>query len=152
MTGGFSDYLAQRPGAFCRCFPPYARGIMAAKGSGTMDSLSKRILEEYSIRPSMNLLQLSSVLNTDFRSLAVPVNYLLEKGLLQIEPNYAMLRDIKQSDSFTMNTQLEISHLGRIALEEEQKICREKRNELIRYIITTAIAVAAFLKSFFFPG
>lgn len=117
-----------------------------------MDSLSKRILEEYSIRPSMNLLQLSSVLNTDFRSLAVPVNYLLEKGLLQIEPNYAMLRDIKQSDSFTMNTQLEISHLGRIALEEEQKICREKRNELIRYIITTAIAVAAFLKSFFFPG
>lgn len=117
-----------------------------------MDKTSKKILEEYSIRPSMSLLQLSAVLNTNFRTLAVPVNYLQEKGFLQIEPNHAMTRNMKQSDSITMNTPLEISYLGRIALEEDQKLSREKRNELIRYIITTAIAVAAFLKSFFFPG
>lgn len=117
-----------------------------------MDKLSKKILEEYSIRPTMSLLQLGAVLNTNHMSLSIPVNYLREKGLLQIEPNHAMLHNIKQSDLITMDTPLEISYLGQISLEEDQKISREKRNELIRYIITTAVAVAAFLKSFFFPG
>lgn len=117
-----------------------------------MDKLSKKILEEYAIRPSMSLLQLGAVLNTDFMSLSVPVNYLREKDFLQIEPNHAMINNMKQSDLISMNTPLKISYPGQIALEENRKISREKRNELIRYIITTAIAMAAFLKSFFFPG
>ena len=117
-----------------------------------MDKLSKRILEEYSTRHSMNLQQLSAVLNIDPMSISNPVNYLREMGFLQIESNHTSLHDKQQSDLITMNTPLEISYRGRVALEDDQKKSREKRNELIRYIITTTIAVAAFLKSFFFPS
>lgn len=117
-----------------------------------MDQLSRKILEEYSCRQSMNLLQLSAVLNTDLLNLPDPVNYLWKKGLLQIERNYEMLHREEKLDLLSPSTPLEISYLGLVTLENDRKMSREKRNELIRYIITTAIAVAAFLKSFFFPG
>ena len=117
-----------------------------------MDNLSKRILEEYAVCHSMDLSQLSAVLRTDWDRLSNPVSYLRKKGFLEIEANHLILQDMKQDDPISPDTPLEISYLGRVALEEEQKISREKRNELIRYIITTTIAVAAFLKSFFFPG
>lgn len=45
---------------------------------------------------------------------------------------------------------VEITPLGEDALELDQKSKHEKRVEWIRYIVTTIIALAAFIKSFFF--
>lgn len=41
---------------------------------------------------------------------------------------------------------------GKAYVEEKVALAHDKRVENIRYIITTIIAVAAFIKSFFFPG
>ena len=45
-----------------------------------------------------------------------------------------------------------ISDKARAVLQEGDRISREKAAEWIRYIITTAIALAAFIKSFFFTS
>lgn len=41
---------------------------------------------------------------------------------------------------------------GKAYVEEKAALVHDKRVENIKYIITTVIAVAAFIKSFFFPG
>lgn len=115
-----------------------------------MDNLSKIILREYSVRHSMDLLQLSAVLKTDWDSLSVPVYYLRKKGLLQIEQNHATLHNTKQMDPISPDTPLEIGYLGRVALEEEKKSSAKVFWSEFRAWATLAIAVSAFIKSFFF--
>ena len=115
-----------------------------------MDRLSRKILEEYAQRKTMDLNQLSAVLKIDWDVLFEPVCHLKESGFIRVEQNYAGIQKIKPTDPIYASTPLEIGYPGLVALEEAQTLTREKRNELIRYIITTAIAVAAFLKSFFF--
>lgn len=115
-----------------------------------MDSLSKRILEEYVVRHSMNLSQLSAVLRIDWDRLSDPVYYLREKGFLQIEANHIVLHDMKQDAPISPDTPLEISHLGRVALEEEKKLSAKAFWSEFRAWVTLAVAVAAFIKSFFF--
>lgn len=45
---------------------------------------------------------------------------------------------------------IQLTFLGKCYFEREADKSREKRVENIRYIITTSIALAAFIKSFFF--
>ena len=113
-----------------------------------MDSLSKKILEEYVVRHSMDLSQLSAVLRTDWDQLSDPVSYLRKKGFLQIEANHLILQDMKQDDLISLDTPLEISYLGRVALEEEKKLSVKEFWSEFRAWVTLVIAVAAFIKSF----
>lgn len=46
---------------------------------------------------------------------------------------------------------IELTDEGKCYFERKADRSREKRIEWIRYIITTLIALAAFIKSFFFP-
>lgn len=115
-----------------------------------MDGLSKRILEEYVARHSMDLSQLSAVLKIDQDQLLDPVSYLQKKDFLQIEQNHAALHDMKRTEPIAPDTPLEISHLGRVALEEEKKLNAKAFWSEFRAWATLAIAVAAFIKSFFF--
>lgn len=117
-----------------------------------MDKLSKMILDEYAQRESITLNQLSAILKLDWDFLAEPVSNLKASGFLRAEQAYTELNSLSNDAPPSISTPLSITYLGVSALEEAKETAREKRNELIRYIITTAIAVAAFLKSFFFPG
>lgn len=115
-----------------------------------MDKLSITILKIYLDRPSLSLHQLSAILNVDSLTLSEPVDYLRKRGYLRIESNHAATNTLIDKSSITLNTPLEITFEGKMALDAEQKLLKTKRNEWIRYIITTAIALSAFVKSFFF--
>ncbi|GAC42779.1 hypothetical protein [Paenibacillus popilliae] len=81
---------------------------------------------------------------------AEPVGYLRKKGYLRIESNHAAFKKLTKDSPVSPDTPLEITFEGKIVLESEHKLSKAKRNEWIRYIITTTIATAAFIKSFFF--
>lgn len=115
-----------------------------------MDRLSKRILEEFSQRKCINLSQLGAILNMDCFSLAEPINDLRENGFLKIEGNYAALHDLNQNSPLTMDLPLVIAFQGRAALEEEKSYRQNLFWTEFRAWVTLAIAVVAFVKSFFF--
>ena len=130
--------------------PRHRDTLNTERGRNMVDSLSKKILEEYAARHSMDLFQLSAVLKIDWDQLSDPVRYLQQKGFLQIEANHKTLNEIKQDLPISPDTPLEISHLGRVALEEEKGKSRKAFWSEFRAWVTLFIAVAAFIKSFFF--
>lgn len=115
-----------------------------------MDKTSLEILKIYATRAWLDISQLSAILNRDPDQLFEVVSFLRKQDYLRVEPNHALLEDIKSGDPISSRDPLEITFKGKAALESEQKISKEKRNEWIRYWITTVIALAAFVKSFFF--
>ena len=115
-----------------------------------MDIMSLEILKLFSTRAWLDVSQLSAVLDKDPDQLFEVVCFLRKQGYLRVESNHAMLEDIKSEDPISSRDPLEITFQGKAALESEHKISKEKRNEWIRYWITTVIALAAFIKSFFF--
>ncbi|MEF3309111.1 hypothetical protein PV433_09360 [Paenibacillus sp. GYB004] len=115
-----------------------------------MNELSITVLKIYSSRTNLSLSQLSAIVNGDWFSLAEHVGYLRKKGYIRINSDHALLKGLSDSSLIDPDTPLEITIEGKTFLESERKLSKTKRNELIRYAITTAIAVAAFTKSFFF--
>lgn len=115
-----------------------------------MDKTSISLLKVYLERTTLTLHQLAAILNQDYLSLAEPINYLRKKGFLRVEQNYATMNTYTADGLISPDTPLEITVEGKIALEGKQKLSKTKRIESIRHWITTAIAVAAFIKSFFF--
>ena len=115
-----------------------------------MDKTSLEILKLFSTRAWLDVSQLSAILNRDPDQLFEVVSFLRKQDYLRVESNHAFLEDIKSEDPISSRDPLEITFKGKAALESENKVSKEKRNEWIRYWITTAIALAAFVKSFFF--
>lgn len=115
-----------------------------------MNELAITILKIYLDRTSLSLSQLSAIMNKDVYSLSEPISYLRKNNYLRIESNHATLKKLTSNSVIDSKTPLQITFEGKIVLESEAKISKAKRNEWIRYTITTAIAVAAFIKSFFF--
>lgn len=116
----------------------------------TMNKMSFVILNLYMQRQCLTLNQLGAIMNIDCLLLSEPVNYLRNKGYLRINPTSAVLENLTSDGPIGIDVLLEITYEGKIALESEQKLSRTKRLEWLRYIITTFIAAAAFIKSFFF--
>lgn len=113
-----------------------------------MDSTSLQILKIYQSRQSLTTQQLAIVMNADPYFLSEPVLLLLKQNYLRPEPNYVASHTVVAAPS--LDTPLEITFLGKAAIENEKRLSKKERNDLIRYSITTAIAVASFIKSFFF--
>lgn len=115
-----------------------------------MDKLSKLILKTYAARTTLTISQLSAVLRQNQDTLFEVVNLLRERGYIRVLSGYEGNRYSSKVSPIPDSVPLEITFQGKVALEEEQTLSKEKRNAWIRYWITTAIAVAAFIKSFFF--
>ena len=115
-----------------------------------MDDYSLAILKLFSARHSLSLVQLSAVLNHTPLECAEPVAYLRKQGFLRIESNHALSHDLAVDDALHMDTPIEITFEGRAALEAEIKSRRHLTFNEIRAWITLGIAIAAFIKSFFF--
>lgn len=115
-----------------------------------MDDYSFAVLKLYATRRSLTLDQLSAILNRSPLDCVEPIAFLRKEGFLRIEPNYALLHGSPEDSSLTPRTPIEITFEGKAALEAETKSRRQLTFNEIRAWITAIIAVAAFIKSFFF--
>lgn len=114
-----------------------------------MDDYSFSVLKLYRSRDSLTLSQLSAILNRSSFNVSDPVLYLKKEGYLRVEPNHAAIHGINADDPINPDTPLVISFEGKAALEAELKTRRHLSFNEIRAWITLAIAVLAFIKSFF---
>lgn len=115
-----------------------------------MDSKSLKLLRIYNSRTSLTIEQLSAVVNESPFDILEYVARLCEKGLLRVELNYATHHGIVAYRQITVDTPLQITVDGKESVEDADKMIKLRRNDMIRYIITTGIAIAAFIRSFFF--
>lgn len=112
-----------------------------------MNNLSFEILQLYSSRSSLSLLQLGAILNKDAFNLAEPINYLRAKDYLKIEPNHAMLNSLSDKEFISLDTPLVITYLGKIAIESEAKERQHFKFTEFRAWVTLAIALIALILS-----
>ena len=104
-----------------------------------MDDVSFELLKLYAQRDKLSIKDISAILNHNARSITEPVMYLV---------NMEYLRQHKASgDTGLFDTSYSITHVGRIALEEEQKIRRHFRYTELRAWITLGIAIIALMIS-----
>lgn len=78
---------------------------------------------------------------------------LLNKFRGKIMKASTALDDLEKQDLITRDVNqiyYSITAIGRVAFEEARDSRKNKKHEWIRYGITTLIALAAFVKSFFF--
>lgn len=114
-----------------------------------MDDYSLSVLKLYRSRSSLTLSQLSAILNRSWFDVADPALHLKREGYLKVEPNHAALHGINFDDPIDPDTPLVISFEGKAALEAEMKARKHASFNDIRAWITLAIAILAFIKSFF---
>lgn len=115
-----------------------------------MDTFSLNLLKIYRAHSHLTLGQLRSIIKEDEFLLSEPVSLLKKEGYLRVEHNYSIFEGVKDDDPDSLYCPLELTFRGRAVLDEECKISRKERTAWIRYAITTTIAVAGFIKSFFF--
>lgn len=115
-----------------------------------IDKTSLNLLKIYNSRYSLSCNQLGAILDASPGEVAKYVIGLRDKGFLCIAPNYA--NPLDKDSHLGINTPLQITLDGKAELDMAEKLSHEKKVESIRYWITTGIAVAAFIKSFFFPA
>lgn len=114
-----------------------------------LDDASSAILRLYAERTKLTLIELAAIANASPMSFVDPINALRDEGYLRIEYNHLVGRKAAtgSADGISFDDPLEITFKGRTALEQQDKLTKEKRNERIRYIITTSIAVVALIVS-----
>lgn len=115
-----------------------------------MDKFSFKILKLFMSRNSLDLSQLSAILNMDALDIAETINYLRDKNYLEIEHLHAGLNGIEQDDLITFHTPLAITFQGKVAVEQEESSLKKYKHQEFRLWLTLAIAIASFIKSFFF--
>lgn len=110
-----------------------------------MDGTTLEFLKLFNERNSLSLSDLAAILNADAFNLTGPINYMLEQNYIKIDPNISAI----EGDYLTLDKQLEITYYGRITLNTELKSIKKYKYIEFRAWITLAIAIAAFIKSFF---
>ena len=112
-----------------------------------MDSKTIKYLELFKSRSSLSMIQLSAILNTSPFAFEDALLYLKGQGYIRVELNHAILA---KSDLISPDTPLEITYEGEAALSIAKSKNRSAKLNELRAWLTAAIAVAAFIKSFFF--
>lgn len=111
-----------------------------------MDELTYNLLLLIKDRSSLSLRNMSIILKSDASSLCVPIEYLLSIGY--IERNNIDVIDSDQD--LTLDTSFKITYKGIIAASKYKKDIRNYIFSEFRAWVTLAIAILAFIKSFFF--
>ena len=91
------------------------------------------------------MVQLSAILDVGLVPLSEPISFLRKQGYLRIEPNYRTVRNMTQDDEIFVDTPLEITFEGKVALEDYRKEKRSTKFKELRAWITLAIACASFI-------
>jgi hypothetical protein len=110
-----------------------------------LNDLSLELLNLYSQRTTISLKDLGAIYNTNAEDWCAPIAYLRDKKLIEIEPQYAILK----GNDFTLHAPFRITYEGKCALEAELKSRRQISFNEFRAWITLIIAIAAFLLSIF---
>lgn len=111
-----------------------------------MDKLSFKLLKLYSKRESLSLSDLAVIYNEGLTTFSSPIGYLIDKAYLKSDKSEPGI----DGTNYTPNTQIFITYEGRAALAAEKQNRRNIRISEFRAWLTLAIALAAFIKSFFF--
>ena len=111
-------------------------------GSHYLDNVSFELLKLYSRRKQLSAQDISAITNTDVRTIYESVQYLVDKNYLRA--------CITVRDMGMFNLPYRITFEGLIALEGSQKHRKDYIFNEFRAWVTLAIALAAFIKSFFF--
>lgn len=108
-----------------------------------MDKFTFQILSLYDQRYELSISDLSTILDCSLEYAANPVSWLYEKGFIEKGTDF-------DDCDFTVSTKFRISHEGKIQLANYCDKNKQHFFNEVRAWITVAIAVAAFVKSFFF--
>ena len=108
-----------------------------------IDEISLGLLELYSKRKHLSLSGLAAICDSNVFGVLEPVSYLIEKGYLQIEPNFASL----EGSDLTPDAPIIITHNGLVALEAELKKRRNYKHSEFRNWFTLAIAIVSLIVS-----
>jgi hypothetical protein len=114
-----------------------------------MYKAARKILIEMKSNPGLTVNNLNVIFRTSTIKVEETVSYLLKAGYLQVEPNYFAVHHVTDN-SVAVDTPLTITVEGKVALEDDSDFVLYRRFNEIRAWITVVIAVAAFIKSFFF--
>ena len=108
-----------------------------------IDKKSLDLLNLYSKRNPLSLKDLSVIHNINITSEQIndPLQTLLGRGLIEIEPNEQLF----QGDKVNTNTPFVITREGRSFLEETHSAQKTEKQRIIRYWITTGIAALALI-------
>lgn len=115
-----------------------------------MDKFSLKILKLFISRGTLSLSQLSAILNVDVLDIAETIKYLRDKDYLDIEPSHAIMENCGPDNLPRIHTPLVITFQGKIAVEQEETASKKYKHQELRLWLTFAIALASFIKSFFF--
>lgn len=107
-----------------------------------MDDVSFDLLKLYAKRNQLSAQDISAICNVETRVIFESIQYLATKEYLN--------PCIVAHETTMFNIPYRITHEGRIALEDTQKRRHHFIFNEIRAWITLAIAIAAFIKSFFY--
>jgi hypothetical protein len=111
-----------------------------------MDKSTLNYLRLFNTRSTLSLSDLAAILDGDPISLAEPIRFMMDNKYLDIEPNTKIL----DGDTLGLHTPLKITYYGKGVLKEELASRKRFKHAEFRAWITFIIAVAAFIKSFFF--
>lgn len=110
-----------------------------------MNKVSNKILKLYSKNETLSMFDITDKTGIKSADLAEPILELIEKNLICKMLN---INDF-QNDKFDPEAQYCITHEGRSYLESLKNDKFKYYFQIIIQLITTIIAVAAFIKSFF---
>lgn len=111
-----------------------------------MTNESLKLLQLYMKRDTISLKGLGAIYNNDPEYWCHPIAYLRDQGYIEILPSYVLLN----GNAFTLDAPFRITYKGKTALESELKSRKHFNFNEFRAWFTLAIALAAFIKSFFF--
>lgn len=106
-----------------------------------MDDVSFELLKLYAQKSKLSIQDISAITNINVKVYAEPILYLVDMKYL---------RTYDDGNEKWLNIPYTITHAGHLALEAELKKRKAYKYNELRAWITLAIALAAFIKSFFF--
>lgn len=111
-----------------------------------MTKKSEEILRLYASYDSLSLTDLCKLFKVPLTSVSSNLRWLFQRGYIEpADPNRPLVNGM-----YTVSAPLRITEFGRDTLESKRERRRSYMMNEIRAWITLAIAVAAFVKSFFY--
>lgn len=114
-----------------------------------MDEISYTFLTEFLEYEPLSIKEICNVFHMSLESTAEYVNYLRKQGYLQITGRAANRYSANYDGPLSINDQLKVTARGKIELNSFRQASKSDFWKEFRAWVTLAIAVAAFIKSFF---
>ena len=114
-----------------------------------MDRISYELLSELKKYKSLSLSEMCKFFDLPIENMAELISHLRKNGYVKISDYDVAHYELKLEDPIPFGAQREITMDAIIAIDEYQSSMKANRWKEFRAWITLAIAIAAFIKSFF---